>query len=574
MKKRTYQPKRVTLLSLLIRAVCVTAVLSTAFACLCDAYLKQTIHQQASEQIEAQTNQIQQYISSVQSETDPRFHMQEISARMAVYLYYDIMIDDPLTSDPNKGLVQIVPPYSPDCYTASALVDKDGNIVASNRQILLTNIKFSDEDKSDSGWYVCDNEFLQMPEIDKLYADFNELSQKDGVYRYLEMNLTSAYVSKENHTFIPHEGTITYYADVDSPLMLISEDAEKTVHEISITAEKEGYELTELHQGLSSEYPRSILFYFHGTEQEKFERFNDLAYHGDRNGYFSSGYHETENGAVYSRDVPVYVDGEKYYLCVRFAVNGNVPQVRKLFWKWTVLFTALVTVIALLWCWRKNVLNKAEYAFEDYQRDLTDRLAHDIKTPLMAISGYAENIQKGTLSEQEQQEYLSSILDNVAFTDSLISHTLFLNHIEGKNTLKRETIPLESLADEILWKYELMLDEKNITYNISGTVSLNGGRTSLETILENLISNAVKYTPENGSINVTLDKKHLAIANTVAEKINTKELKRPFVRGDEARSNVKGNGLGLSIADRTADASGYSLSLSCTDTEFKAELKF
>lgn len=574
MKKRTYPPKRVTLLSLLIRAVCVTAVLSTAFACLCDAYLKQTIHQQASEQIEAQTNQIQQYISSVQSETDPRFHMQEISARMAVYLYYDIMIDDPLTSDPNKGLVQIVPPYSPDCYIAGALVDKDSNIVASNRQILLTFIKFGDD--SDNAWYVCDNEFLQMPEMDKLYADFKELTQKNGMYYYSEMQLKSAYINKETHTFIPHEVMIADYPNVkvEGPLAISTDESEVTMHEINITAEKEGYELTELHQGIGSEYPRSMLFYFHGTEQEKFERFNDLAYHGDRNGYFSSGYHETENGAVYSRDVPVYVDGEKYYLCVRFAVNGNVPQVRKLFWKWTVLFTALVTVIALLWCWRKNVLNKAEYAFEDYQRDLTDRLAHDIKTPLMAISGYAENIQKGSLTEQEQQEYLNAILDNVAFTDSLISRTLFLNHIEGKNTLKRETIQLESLVEEIMRKYELMLDEKNITYNISGTVSLNGGRTSLETILENLISNAVKYTPENGSVNVTLDKKHLAVANTVTEKINTKELKRPFVRGDESRSNVKGNGLGLSIADRTADASGYKLSLSCTDAEFKAELRF
>lgn len=571
MKKRTYPPKRTTFISLLVRAFCAVLVLSLAFAYLCDMYIRQTIHQQACEQISEQTYHIQRHINEIQEETDPRYHMQEISAEMASYLSYDIMIDDPLSFSLDENFVEIVPTYSPNCYAVAMLIGEDNSIAASNRQRLWTNIRFSDDYDPDSGWYVCDDEMLQMTEVDQLYADYREIEQKSGL---IDILLTSAYVNREDHTFIPHEGAIEYYLypneDHNSPLVLVDE-TERTSRKINIDVEKEGYELIEIHQGVNFQYPRSVLLYFWGADKEEIERFDAIYQAKDQ--YPSGGYQMDKGGDVYSRNVPIYVDGKPYYLEICFVVDHNVPQVRRLFWKWTILFTVLLTLLALLWCWRKNVMNKAKYAFEDYQRDLTDHLAHDIKTPLMAISGYAENIQNGNLSSEERQRYLSGILDNVAFTDSLISRTLFLNHIGEKNALKRENIRLDVVADDIMRKYELLLDEKNITYSISGNVELHADRASLETILENLVSNAVKYTPENGSITATLDKKHLIITNTVAKKINTKDLKRPFVRGDEARSNVKGNGLGLSIAERAAHINGFTLSLSCTDEIFKAELR-
>ncbi len=230
-------------------------------------------------------------------------------------------------------------------------------------------------------------------------------------------------------------------------------------------------------------------------------------------------------------------------------------------------------LLALLWAWQKNVRNKARYAFEDYQRDLTDNLAHDMKTPLMAISGYAENVLNGKLTEAEQTEYLNFILDNVSFTDSLISRTLYLNHMDGHN-MSPETIQLMDLAEEILGKYALLLQDKKIVYSVSGNADVHADRNAMETVIENLISNAVKYTPNGGTLSIAIDKKRMAIINSVSERIDTKELKRPFVRGDAARSNADGNGLGLSIAERAALANGFRLTISCTDTEFRTEVIF
>ena len=106
---------------------------------------------------------------------------------------------------------------------------------------------------------------------------------------------------------------------------------------------------------------------------------------------------------------------------------------------------------------------------EDFQRDLTNDLAHDIKTPLTAIGGYAENILEGNLTDAEKERYLRSILDNVAFTDSMISRTLQLNKMDGSEKLRCESVNVSDLLEASMKKYEILLDEKNITFSSSGS---------------------------------------------------------------------------------------------------------
>jgi signal transduction histidine kinase len=269
----------------------------------------------------------------------------------------------------------------------------------------------------------------------------------------------------------------------------------------------------------------------------------------------------------------VIIDQQRYLLSARIIVDYAAPPVVKYFCTRVLLFAAGISLLALLWCLWKNQKNKLRYAMEDYQRALTDNLAHDIKTPLMAISGYAENIRDGSLPEAKQKQYVGAIIENVSYTDALVSRTLRLNHMGETKQGKPEEIAVGELVGELLRKYELLIEEKQITYSIDGGVTVQADPAALETILENLISNAVKYTPEGGIIQIKMDKKTLTVTNTVTQKLDVRKLKEPFVRGDGARSNVKGNGLGLAIADRAAKANGFKLKLSCTDTEFQAELR-
>ncbi|MBR1458387.1 MAG: sensor histidine kinase, partial [Oscillospiraceae bacterium] len=91
---------------------------------------------------------------------------------------------------------------------------------------------------------------------------------------------------------------------------------------------------------------------------------------------------------------------------------------------------------------------------------------------------------------------------------------------------------------------------------------------------DNLLSNAVAYTPQDGTIRITLTDHRLTMQNTVTKQIDTTELKRPFITGDAARSKQTGSGLGLSIADAAANAQGFRLTLQCSDNAFTAMLHY
>ena len=310
--------------------------------------------------------------------------------------------------------------------------------------------------------------------------------------------------------------------------------SDKTEYPVRINLDDKSYELISQ---TSDVYPRCYFSDFYGESRsvlEEFEREQPFEYVAPRISYGLGGKTSLSNGRqMYYEHTRVYLDGKPYWLILRFMFNSNDPQFVGFFWKWVVIFAASLTVIALLWCWYRNTMNKAKYAMEDFQRGLTDHLAHDIKTPLMAISGYAENVLNCKISAEEQEKYLNSILDNVAFTDSLISRALYLNHMGEKKAAKPEPVQLEELVSEALRRYDLLLKQKHIAFEINGSAEITAYRAALETIVENLISNAVKYTPEGETVTVTLDKKRLTITNTVPEKIDTKDLMRPFVRGED-----------------------------------------
>ncbi|MBR4554888.1 MAG: HAMP domain-containing histidine kinase [Ruminococcus sp.] len=559
--------KRTTLKSLLLRALIAVTVLTVVFAFVYKEYLRHTITNQCSDEIGMKINMIQKDINELEAENGQKNILKTVSAELAIYSSFDINFDQPFGDS-----LHFVSQRSPNCHYCAVLLDENNNIVSSNRQILTANMKFGNND-SDNGIYLCDNEALQMEQVDKLYYEYRQRLQKDGENYYGETHFTSVYVDRETHTFIPHEGVITYYRLDKNGAVDQTDITEEYPVQINIDDKK--YELISLEHDAC---PRCFYSGFYGESRsvlEEFEREQPFEYVAPRTSYGLGGNSSLQDGrSVFSESTRIYIDGKPYWLILRFMFNFNDPQLTALYWKWVVIFAVLLTVAALLWCWHRNVMNKAKYAFEDYQRDLTDHLAHDIKTPLMAISGYAENVLNCKLSEDERKKYLSSILDNVAYADSLVSRTLYLNHMRSKKAPDTKPVPLEELVREAFSRYDILLDQKQITFSIDGSAEPTADRTALEAITENLISNAVKYTPENGAITVTLDKKRLTVTNSVSEKLDTKDLLRPFVRGDSARSNTSGNGLGLSIAERAAQANGMKLTVSCSEKEFRTELKY
>ena len=290
------------------------------------------------------------------------------------------------------------------------------------------------------------------------------------------------------------------------------------------------------------------------------------------------GYEDlTENERTLSGESYTTIVFEKkvYNVIVKSVISLDDPQIVRFLRGTVAIFFIVLSLMIFLFCLRKYTINKLECDYEDYRRDLTGHLAHDIKTPLMAISGYAENIMETDPDEEKRKKYLDSIMGNVAFTKKLIERTAVLNSIENDGgKVNKEKINIEETLKTLFEKYSVMFNERQIKVSLNGNADVKANRESTESLLENLVSNAVKYTAESGTLKAEISPKKLIMTNTVKEKISTKDLKRPFVRGDKSRSNTRGTGLGLSIAESAAQLNGFKLNLKCTDKEFVSEIIF
>ena len=194
-------------------------------------------------------------------------------------------------------------------------------------------------------------------------------------------------------------------------------------------------------------------------------------------------------------------------------------------------------------------------------------VSHDIRTPLNAIIGYSELLQKGTQGEAERNEALKSIRASGTTLLQLVDDVLDLAKMDaGKMTLRPEPVLLNQLTDEVFSSFwrdasEKGVDLVNRTDDVP-TVMIDGHR--FRQILFNLIGNAVKFT-NRGSVTVAASYAEktlvVSVADTgcgIAPDMLTRVLD-PFVQAldpSHAADRAGGTGLGLSICRRLVETMG------------------
>ncbi len=191
---------------------------------------------------------------------------------------------------------------------------------------------------------------------------------------------------------------------------------------------------------------------------------------------------------------------------------------------------------------------------EEHRRQLISDITHELKTPLAVIHGYAEGLQAGIAAEKRDY-YLATILEETEKMDAMVLEMLDMSRLEaGKVRLNADHFSLLALSREIMNKLapeETRVHSIGFSYSNDCMVTADEGR--IAQVVTNLMSNALKYTPEGGDILVQVyahdGSAHFQITNTarhLPEEVLEK-LFDSFYRVDEARSN-KGTGLGLPIA--------------------------
>jgi signal transduction histidine kinase len=200
---------------------------------------------------------------------------------------------------------------------------------------------------------------------------------------------------------------------------------------------------------------------------------------------------------------------------------------------------------------------------ETLRGDFISNVSHEFKTPLASIQGFAKLLQDETISDDERREYTQIIINETGRLSKLTSDILRLSKLENQSTIVNRTrFSIDEQIRKILVVLEPEWTKKDIELNLAlDDVFYYGNEELMAQIWQNVINNAIKFTPEKGQISIRLfrTEKNItarisddgpSIPPEVAEHIFDK-----FYQGDNSRK-TEGNGLGLALVKRIVDLCG------------------
>jgi two-component system phosphate regulon sensor histidine kinase PhoR len=205
---------------------------------------------------------------------------------------------------------------------------------------------------------------------------------------------------------------------------------------------------------------------------------------------------------------------------------------------------------------------------ERVRRDFVANVSHEFKTPLTAIQGFAETLLGGALDDKaNRKRFMEIIREHAQRLARLTDDLLKLSRIEaGQLELESRPVSVAALVNGCVETARLKAESKGLLLNVElpeGLPPVRGDAAQLGEVLQNLIDNALQYTPPGGRIEVTAYSNADEVIFTVADTgigIPEADLERifeRFYRVDAARSReAGGTGLGLSIARHIVDAHG------------------
>ncbi|MCR5067261.1 MAG: PAS domain-containing protein [Erysipelotrichaceae bacterium] len=194
-------------------------------------------------------------------------------------------------------------------------------------------------------------------------------------------------------------------------------------------------------------------------------------------------------------------------------------------------------------------------ANELFRREFASNVSHELKTPLQAISGYAELLKNDLVREEDRNDCVDKIFIESNRMMRLVEDVIKLSHLDDESAvIHKERLDLYQLCRQAVEIIRKQIDE-SITITLEGEPAyVYGNREMLESIINNLTDNAVKYNHKNGTVAISVTNETRDVILKVADSgigIAEKDQKRifeRFYRVDKSRSKaVGGTGLGLSI---------------------------
>ena len=217
-----------------------------------------------------------------------------------------------------------------------------------------------------------------------------------------------------------------------------------------------------------------------------------------------------------------------------------------------------------------NMIESLDKTFES-QRNFIADASHELRTPLTVILGNLD-LLKRNISKEDREESLRVIESETRRMTKITSDLLLLAEIESGQKLKQETVSLLPMLNDELRRGRLLVGNRKIVLGKQEDLTVTGDGYKLNQVLSNLVDNAIKYTPEGGTITLSIYRERdwalLEVKDTgigIAPE-NIPHLFDRFYRADKARSRSSGGtGLGLAIVKGIVEQHGGKVAVTSSE---------
>lgn len=215
----------------------------------------------------------------------------------------------------------------------------------------------------------------------------------------------------------------------------------------------------------------------------------------------------------------------------------------------------------------------------DNLKNFVSNASHELKTPISIINMTSQNLRdEKSLTYEERIQLYNILIKESEEMGELIQNLMILSKISySKNNLKIQHFNLKNLVKQSLYKYELLELEKglDILVHIKSDFEVNTDYNFFKIVIDNLIQNAIKYSPLYGKIDIELINNIFSIKNTISSTIqeNSETLFLEFKRGSNSLgTDIEGFGLGLSIVKNILNLLSFRYCITTTKELFEFKI--
>ena len=210
-------------------------------------------------------------------------------------------------------------------------------------------------------------------------------------------------------------------------------------------------------------------------------------------------------------------------------------------------------------------------SLEQSRRDFVANVSHELRSPITSIQGFAQGMLDGTIPQEQHQQYLQVVVDETHRLAKLIGSLLNLSRMENEETsLAYSNFDVNETARRVLISRMTQIDDKQLNIDVQfeeDSCMVRADADQIEQVIINLLDNAIKFTPEKGTITLlTRHENGHVVLRVKDDGIGISPEDAPhifdrFYKADKAHTVGKGTGLGLAICYRIMERHGQTIRL-------------